>query len=170
MNKQSLRKWAKAKRKELDMANISAVLAGKLMQTKEYKCSNNVMLFYPLPDEVNLLSLLNDNTKNFYLPRIKGEALECCQYKIGDKLQESCFHTLEPVCKSCNKADIDMIIVPALACDKSGYRLGYGKGFYDRLLEGYNGLKVICISSELIVETVYPKEHDVKVDLVISQI
>ena len=168
MDKQSLRKWARGQRKELDMGAISAILTEKLVQTEEYKNSKNIMLFYPLPDEVNLLLLLKDKTKNFYLPRIKGEELECCVYKKGDKLCESCFHTLEPVCEACNKTNIDMVIVPALAVDKNGYRLGYGGGFYDRFLSDFIGIKVCCIPKGFILETVYPENHDVKMDLIIS--
>jgi len=168
MNKIELRKWARGKRKELDMAKISAILTEKLAQTNEYKNSNNIMIFYPLPDEVNLLSLLKDKSKQFYLPRIQGQDLECCKYIEGNELCESCFHTLEPTCKACSKTELDMIIVPALAVDKNNYRLGYGGGFYDRFLKNFKGLKIVCISKELIVETVFPEKHDVKIDLIIS--
>lgn len=168
MNKIELRKWARDKRKELDIAKISAILAEKLTQTYEYKNSKNIMIFYPLKDEVNLLSLLKDKSKQFYLPRIQGQDLECCKYKEGDELCESCFHTLEPTCKACCKTGLDMIIIPALAVDKNNYRLGYGGGFYDRFLKDFNGLKIVCIPKELIVETIYTEKHDVKIDLIIS--
>ena len=168
MNKQNLRKWARGKRKELDMEKESSILAEKLVQTEEYKRAKNVMLYYPLEKEVNLLSLLNDETKNFYLPRIKVESLECCKYSSGDELCESCFHTLEPTCNACSKQEIDLVIVPALAVDKNNYRLGYGGGFYDRFLKDFKGFKIVCIPEELIVENVYPEKHDVKIDLIIS--
>ena len=170
MDKQLLRKWARGKRKELDMGAISSILAEKLVQTEEYKNSKNIMLFYPLPDEVNLLLLLKDRTKNFYLPRIKGDELECCSYKTGDVLCESCFHTQEPICNACIKSNIDLVIVPALACDRHGFRLGYGGGFYDRFLKDYNGIKVCCIPNDLLLETVYPEKHDIKMDLTITEL
>lgn len=169
MDKKSLREFVKNKRKELDMDKISSVLAGKLVQTEEYKKSKNIMLFYPLKNEVNFLSLLDDKTKKFYLPRISGDELECCQYCVGDKLSESDFHTQEPVCKACDKTDVNLVIVPALACDKQGYRLGYGGGFYDKFLKTYSGIKVVCIPSELVVESVFPEQHDIKMDLVITE-
>ena len=168
MDKTNLRIWAKDKRKELDMENISTILVNKLVQTQEYKKSKNVMIFYPMPDEVNLLSLLNDNAKNFYLPRINGKELECCPYKNDDELCESCFHTLEPTCASCSKTNLDMVIVPALACDKNNFRLGYGGGFYDRFLKNFSGITTVCIPKELITDTIYPEEHDIKVDLIIT--
>ena len=108
MNKQILRKWARDKRKGLDIETISSILAEKLTKTDEYKNAQNIMIFYPLKDEINLLSLLKDKTKKIYLPRIKDDNLECCQYFEGDELCESCFHTMEPICEPCNISNIDL--------------------------------------------------------------
>ena len=168
MGKKELRIWARSKRKELDMEKVSSVLTEKLAKINIYKDSQNVMIFYPKSDEVNLLSLLKDNTKRFYLPRIKGEDMECCLYKTGDELLESSFHTMEPSCNACSKTEIDLVIAPALACDKNGYRLGYGGGFYDRFFSDYKGKKICCIPDELVVETVYPDEQDIKMDLILG--
>lgn len=170
MDKQELRKWARDKRTKLDMEKISSILYNKLVQTEEYKNSKNIMLFYPLKEEVNLLSLLEDKSKQFYLPRIKGEELECCKYSIGDELCESCFHTKEPTCEPCDVSNIDLVIVPALACDKQNYRLGYGGGFYDRFLRLFKGTTICCIPNELVVENVYPENHDIKMDKIITEL
>ena len=149
--KEELRKEIKAKRK---LINIDCqMLVENLMKTQEYKRAKNIMIFYPLKDEVNLLSLLKDKTKKFYLPKIDGENLLCCPYGEGDELCVSCFKTFEPVTE---------------ACDKNNYRLGYGGGFYDRFLKDFRGKKVVCLPEELIVETVYPEVHDVPVDLIIT--
>ena len=170
MNKQLLRIWVKEKRKELDMAKISAILADKLVQIEEYKNAKNIMLFYPLKDEVDLLSILEDKSKNFYLPRINGDELECCPYCASEELCISRFHTKEPICEACAKSEIDLIIVPALACDKNNFRLGYGKGFYDRFLKDYKGKTISCIPHEFFVETVFPFESDIKIDRVLTDL
>ena len=60
--KNELRTWAKNLRKKLDMNTISLNLCQKLISLKEYKNAKNIMLFYPLMHEVNLLSLLKDKT------------------------------------------------------------------------------------------------------------
>lgn len=161
--KTALRKWAKEERKKYC---CDSVLIEKLIETEEYKLAKNIMIFYPLKDEVNLLPILKDKTKNFYLPKIDGKNLLCCPYLEGDELCESCFKTKEP--KASNAINPDMVIVPALAVDKNNYRLGYGGGFYDRFLAHQNCKTIVCIPHQLVVETVYPEEFDVPVDKVIT--
>ena len=167
MNEQQLRKWIKEERKKLNTNLLSEILVKKLKETEEYKMANHIMFFYPLEYEINLLSLLNDETKNFYLPKIIGENLLCCSYKNGDMLCESCFKTKEPLSEPIDKRILDLVIVPALAVDKSNYRLGYGGGFYDRFLCDLDCKKIVCISKQFIVETVYAEQHDVKMDKII---
>ena len=167
MDKNKLRKIAKGIRAGLDIENLSKTLVNKLVETQEYKSAKNIMIYYPLEEEINLLSLLEDKTKSFFLPKIDGKNLLCCPYKEGDKTCLSCFKTCEPLSEPCEKSIIDLVIVPALACDKNGYRLGYGGGFYDRFLTNYRGVKAACIPEELLFETVFPQKHDVKLDIII---
>ena len=169
-SKQSVRKWAISKRKELDMNVISSVLADKLTKMEEYKKAKNIMIFYPLKNEVDLRILLKDKTKKFYLPKINGENLLCCPYEEDGETCMSCFNTCEPISEPCSKSCIDVVIVPALAVDINGFRIGYGKGFYDRFLKNYAGLKVVCIPSKLIVKTVFPEKHDIRMDFVITEL
>ncbi len=165
-NKEQLRKKIKAKRSSISI-NYNSLIKN-LTQTNEYKDAKNILIFYPLKDEVNLLSLLKDKTKNFYLPKIDGENLLCCPYKEGDELCTSCFKTFEPLTEPVEKNSIDLVIIPALCCDKNNYRLGYGGGFYDRFLKDFNGKKVVCIPAGLIVTTTYPELHDIPADTVIT--
>ena len=67
------------------------------------------MIFYPKENEVDLLSLLSDESKNFYLPKIDGENLLCCSYKNGDILCESCFKTKEPLSEPIDKTILDLV-------------------------------------------------------------
>ena len=63
---------------------------------------------------------------------------------------------------------IDIVIIPALACDKNGYRLGYGGGFYDRFLKHFNGFKLCCVPNCFLLDSVSPENYDIKVDLIIT--
>lgn len=175
MDKTELRKWAKEKRLKLDMKGLSVILTEKLSNSDEYKSSENIMIFYPLKGEPDLLKLTEDKTKNFYLPKIKGQSLLCCRFDENTELCESCFHTKEPALQNSPKEETipDLIIVPALAADRKNYRLGYGGGFYDRFLGELkkNGQKIktiVCIPKELVVDTIYPNEYDIRIDKIIT--
>jgi len=168
--KRALRKQIKELRSGLDIELLSKALCRKLQATTEYQNAKNIMIFYPMKNEINLLPLLEDDSKNFYLPQVCGKNLRCCPYCTGDELCVSAFGTKEPVRESCSKAQIDLVIVPALACDKNNYRLGYGGGFYDRFLRDFGSKKIVCIPKAQIVDTVYPEKHDVVMDMVISEV
>ena len=109
MGKQLLRKLVKEERKKLDIKTLSNKLVEKLKLTNEYKQAKNIMIFYPKGDEINLLSLLEDKSKNFFLPKIFGENLLCCPYNKGEELCESFFKTKEPTTEPVENDLIDLI-------------------------------------------------------------
>ncbi len=166
LNKADLRIKAKNIRKILDVKLISKIACEKISNLKEFQQAKNVMIFYPLEFEINLLSLISED-KNFYLPRINGENLEVCTYQKGDTLNLSKFKTQEPLTKAISPNTLDLIIVPALMVDKNNYRLGYGKGFYDRLISQTSAKTVLPIAKELLVENLPTEPHDKKIDIVI---
>lgn len=166
-NKTELRIIAKSIRKGLDIKNISQKLCEKISDLKEYKKAKNIMIFYPLENEIDLIPLINSE-KNFYLPRINDDDLEICPYKLGDKLNLSKFKTKEPLTNGISPKILDIIILPALIVDKNNYRLGYGKGYYDRLLEKTNAITIIPIAKELITDTLPIDHHDKKADIVLK--
>lgn len=167
-NKTALRTRAKEIRKKLDIQQLSLNAVEKLRMSDFYKKAENVLLFYPLKYEINLLELMCDN-KKFYLPKVSGEHLFICPFSKDDTLEISKFNVKEPCSNPVNPEILDLIIVPALMADKKNYRLGYGGGFYDRFLAKYSDIKtVIPIANELIVEKLPREDFDVKCDFVIN--
>ncbi len=166
--KTDLRIKAKTIRKGLDIKNISHILCEKIRNSEEFKTAKNVMIFYPLKDEIDLLELLTED-KNFYLPRMNGLSLNVCPYKKGDKLEVKAFGVKEPRTAAVSAKILDLILVPALMADKNNYRLGYGKGFYDRLITHTDAKTIVCLPKELIVEEIPTEPHDKKVDIVIVE-
>lgn len=169
--KKKLRIKAKNIRSNLAMDEISKKLSELIRQNDFYKNAKNVMIFYPKEQEVDLRILLNDN-KNFYLPRVNGDNLEICQYNIGDKLKQSDLGIMEPISAAIDINNIDLIILPALMADKDGYRLGYGGGYYDRLLRNKSASckTIIPLPQELITEKLPHEKHDIKSDLIICYV
>lgn len=166
-SKSDLRKKAKCIRKSLSIAEKSKIAIEKIRGNTLYIPAKNVLIYYPLRYELNLLALLDDE-KNFYLPRVCGENLQICPFKKGDKLVTSSFNICEPCSNFINPRNLDLVVVPALMADKFGFRLGYGGGFYDRFLVENSTVKTILpIAKELIVEELPHEEFDIKIDEII---
>ena len=166
MDKKELRKIIKEKRANLEID--CSIFVRKIKQTDLYKESKNIMIFYPMKNEINLLELLKDESKQFYLPRVNCLNLECCPYSNGDKLCLSCYKTQEPISSPVLKDFVDLVIVPALCVDKNNYRLGYGGGFYDRFLKDYLGKSIVCVPKEFVLQEIFLEEQDIPVNLVIT--
>lgn len=153
----------------MDISKISSLAIFKIRGTDVYKSAKNVLLFYPMRYEINLLDLLDDD-KNFYLPKVCGQKLFICPFKKGDKLEKSaCFNVNEPCTAPVDTNILDLIIVPALMVDKYGNRLGYGGGFYDRFLSDNPLIKTITpIPKELFVEELPIESLDKKIEYIIT--
>lgn len=167
-NKTDFRTKAKIIRKELDINKISMIICEKIKLTEYYKNAKHILVFYPLKYEVNLLPLINDS-KQFYLPRINGDILEICPYKINDKLTNNEYNIKEPNTQPIKTNLLDLIILPALAADKNNNRLGYGKGFYDKLLSKTDAKTILPIPKALVFDKIPTEKYDQKVNLVITE-
>ena len=166
-NKTDLRIRAKSIRKNLDINSISLFFVEKIRQLDYYQKAKNILLFYPMKYEINLLPLLDDE-KNFYFPKVYEEQLLICPYKKGDIVINSELNIKEPCSNPVNPQILDLVIVPALMADSQGFRLGYGGGFYDRFLAENPHVKtVLPIPEELYVEKLPRDEFDIPVDYVI---
>ncbi|MBM7675023.1 5-formyltetrahydrofolate cyclo-ligase [Gracilibacillus alcaliphilus] len=91
-------------------------------------------------------------------------------YKEGDPLEVTWKTLQEPLgtATAISKQEIDLVIVPGILFDKQGYRIGYGGGFYDRFLADYQGATVALAADFQIVEALITEEHDIPVDVLIT--
>lgn len=166
-----LRNNCKNIRKSIDTLPLSKSICEQIMKWKTFSLANNVLIFYPLSFEISLLELLNDNSRNYYFPCVVGDDLQIAKYDQKKGFYEGKFAIKEPFGAKFQHADfIDLAFLPALAVDKQGHRLGYGKGFYDRFLAKYpNITKAVPISSRLVLDKIPTEKHDVKVDYLITE-
>lgn len=171
-NKNDLRKHAKQIRSSLDIKTISEKIVEQIMNFEPYKKAKNIMLFYPIDNEVDLRKLFEDKSKNFYLPKVDGEQMKVCPFKESDEFELSKFKTKEPRTEPINDLEIlDIIFVPALMADRKNNRLGYGGGFYDRFLSKLpqNIIKIVPIPSDLIIDEIPIDIFDELVDVTICE-
>jgi len=96
--------------------------------------AKTVLAYFSTRFEPDLSSLYKDSQWGF--PRCVGKSLEWHLWQPGDRLETGRYGILEPQQDApiLTPEKVDLILVPCVACDIQGYRLGYGGGFYDRLL------------------------------------
>ena len=173
--KQAFRDYVKKARQKIDISVVSFKIINILQNQDFYKFSKNILNYYPFNNEIDLREMFNDNMKNWYLPRLLMEcrSLVIHPYKYGDVLAKNKWGIYEPP-ENDNVIDIhkiDVAIIPAMAVDKKGNRLGYGAGFYDRFLPGLRKdcLKIVPVSEEFFFDELPSDQWDIPVDMVLTQ-
>ena len=118
----------------------SETLSRRLLNLPTIQQARTLLLYYPLPDEVDIRpvieTLCRDTTKTVLLPRVVSDtAMQPVRYNAGDNLTTGAYGIKEPTGEVFTDYDtIDTAVVPGMAFDPQGHRIGRGRGYYDRLL------------------------------------
>lgn len=177
MQKAELRQWIrglKSARSAQWLSDTSQDICARLMADGLWRASGIVLLYHALPDEVDT-SLLLDNAlrlgKRVLLPRVVGDELELRIYS-PETLCPGAFGIMEPegdVFTVEQYSEIELAVIPGMAFDRSGARLGRGKGYYDRLLPLLpKAYKIgLCFPFQLL-DFIPSEEHDVRMNEVMG--
>ena len=154
--KQLVRKEIALKKKGYDfvtLSKLSDMLWAKLEGHPRFMEARCVLLYYSLPDEVQTHTFIEkwSKEKEIILPVVKGQELELRKYAGMAHLVEGSFHIGEPEGKAFTAwKDIGLAIIPGVSFDREGNRLGWGKGYYDRLLSKLDVYKIgICFGFQV---------------------
>ena len=156
------------KRKELNIIKKIAALPA-------FKKAEHVLFYMPIHGEVDLGSLFTkyQKSKKFILPRvIKGSPkLELFYIETLDHLEKGSFNILEPKShlKKAKLKDVDLALIPGVVFSNNGHRIGYGKGYYDRLLKKAACAKIGVAYEFQIVKNIQGEKHDTPMDMIITE-
>ncbi len=168
LNKAQWRRWAKATRAQLDISTLSQAVTAHLERHPLYCQAEHVLTYLAFGTELDLAGLTG---KHFYATRTRENGI-LSVHELTGKLERHPYGFDEPSADSPEVplARLELILVPGLAFDRSGTRLGYGKGFYDRLLADVPpGVPVVGVVPEsLIAETLPKAPHDVPMTHLVS--
>ena len=178
MTKQELRRFIRSQKKAYaaaQLAALSAEICSKVLRSVSWQEAGTLLLYYPLADEVDVRPLIKEafeSGRRVLLPVVRGEDLELHLYEGEDSLRKGAFGIMEPTGEPFAEESYDEIqlaLVPGMAFDRAGHRLGRGKGYYDRLLPKLTRTRLtgICFPFQLLDEV--PAElHDIPVEEVIA--
>lgn len=153
-------------------AQQSAEIMTALEAHPAFQAAHTVLLYYSLPDEVNTHAFIHrwSQEKEILLPVVIGDDLELRRYTGSHDLAVGRYGILEPTgAPYTTYANIELIVVPGVAFDNEGHRLGRGKGYYDRLLPRLpQAYKLgICYPYQLLVH-VPAEPFDIPMDQVLT--
>ncbi|MGZ5088300.1 MAG: 5-formyltetrahydrofolate cyclo-ligase [Usitatibacter sp.] len=181
--KKALRRELIARRDAMpreELQRISERLVARVTALPEYGAARSLLATMAIGSEWSTRPLLERalaDGKSIVLPRVTSAAPRHLEIHavadMGRDLVPGVWDIPEPDparCPRVDLADVDLALVPALAVDAHGYRLGYGAGYFDRLLAG-RGARPLCVAAlpaQFIVASLPHEGHDVPVDRVLA--
>jgi len=163
------------KKKRLDQSEDecrrkSKIIIEKIRKLDIYHNSKTVAIYHPVFNEVDLLELLNDD-KTFCFPKIISlPNAEMDFFEVGPGFKESIYGIGEPEGNYVGKNNIDLILVPGLVFSKSGYRIGYGKGFYDKYLNDFGNPTIGIAYDFQVIDELPHGDRDVRLSMIITSV
>jgi len=147
-------------------------ILSKLKKMKSFSQAESVGCYYSIGSEVQtneIIKLLLDGKKIVSLPQVCDDTMIFRKIEDISKLEKGNFDIPEPK-ESCPIQEThDVILVPCIGLDNNGNRIGYGYGFYDKYLTKNESTKIALTYSKQIVKSVPNSEHDVKMDLIVTE-
>jgi 5-formyltetrahydrofolate cyclo-ligase len=161
--------------------HVRSIAACNLLAgTREFRNAQTIMIFLSMPSEVETSTLAVkawQEGKSIAVPRVdwvnkRMEPVEIRSLDVGLKATGPGGAIREPIeGRQVPLALIDLVVIPGMAFDRRGFRVGRGRGFYDRFLaqQDFQGVRcALCFSEQLLNEPVPIEEHDVPMDLIVT--
>lgn len=179
-HKQRLRADCKEKRKalsEAEKARLDRKIANKFLNLFQYREAKVLFCYVSTEIEVDTFQILRralESRKTVAVPRCIDGTREMEFYVITDlaQLEPGAFGVLEPNPALCEKwTDLSggLCVIPALSYDLSGYRLGYGKGYYDRFLSRFSGETVGLVYENCLCEVLPHGKFDRRAEKIVTE-
>jgi 5-formyltetrahydrofolate cyclo-ligase len=166
--KEDIRKTQKQKRLNLTQDIVkfkSNIIVNYILKDINFINSSVVGLYYPINNEVDVLSLIDIDNKTYCLPILLSDnSIKFVKFDKNTSLKKSKHNIMEPIIDEEVK-DIDYLIVPGLAINNSNYRIGYGMGCYDKYLSTFRPKHVVGVIYDFqLVSEEFNDSYDQKLD------
>ncbi len=172
--KGKIRKELLEKRNSLNTYEIlekSNIILKNLYGLEEFSKSKKIASYISFGSEVYTHGLIKEYSKKkeFFVPFIKNGDIFLSRINSWEELESGIYGILQPKEPKIENGGIDVIIVPGIAFDENGNRIGYGKGYFDRLLKKISSIKIALAYDFQVLKNIPNQEHDVKMDMVVTE-
>jgi len=154
-----------------EIASLSKRIQDFVIGSKEFKSAKVVGAYYAFGSEVKtdlILEKAKALGKKVALPSIEGESLTFYELSSGKYLVKGRFGIMEPL--PYGPVDrMDLLVVPGIAFDKKGYRLGYGKGYYDKFLAKKSVFSIGLAYSFQLLGSLPKAKYDKRLDAIATE-
>lgn len=153
----------KSKFSKEDLMAMSVAAVNRLESMEQWQQAERVLLYASMADEVNTRDLIYryQGKKKIYLPVVMGKEIEIREYRGEAEMAIGAYGISEPTTERYD-GEIDLAIVPAIAMDLHGNRLGHGGGYYDKLLSRLKCSTIGLIFPFQLLDSVPTEPHDVR--------
>ncbi|MGP7816241.1 5-formyltetrahydrofolate cyclo-ligase [Niallia sp. 01092] len=156
---------------------LSQQIAENLYKDSSFIQANSIGITISNYPEVNTYSIIRtcwQLGKTVSVPKCLPKTKEMIFRKIEtfeqlEKVYSNLYEPVEHITEATDHHEMDLLIVPGLAYTKSGYRIGFGGGYYDRYLQKYSGITVSLAFQKQIVEKLPIEPHDQPVSKIITE-
>ena len=174
--KRELRERMRAARAAVDAHHRevwSSAIVGSLLVLPEVEAARTVTAYLSFGSETptgELIAVLDTEGRRIGVPVVRDGEIVMRAFKPGDPITRSQYGMPEPLAgEEIPPDEVDVLLMPGLAFDRAGFRLGYGGGFYDRYVRRTDALRVgICLSAQLVDEVPHGV-GDEPVDRIVTQ-
>lgn len=180
--KKELRSRILSERRQLSVRTIdvlSAKIAESFIRWDIYNAAKSIMLYVPMPDEPQIASVFEhawDNNKSVSIPYLSqswgimdAAAIHSFEELVPGKIKNLKVPNPEKLC-IVDSTSIDLILIPGVAFDQHGYRLGMGAGYYDRFLPKALQAKTVGVCwSANVLQTLPRESHDLPVEYLLTE-
>lgn len=159
---------------------LDKAICDRFFALASYRYSEILLAYAPIHNEINVIPIIEDalkQGKRVALPRCNPGTSTMTFHFIDntDQLISGTMNIPEPseelsVYDPAKESDIPTVcLVPALVFDDCGYRIGYGKGYYDRFLSAFKGTRVGLVYKDFIIDSVPRGKYDLSVDVLVTE-
>lgn len=174
-NKEALRKEMREQRDRLSAEEIRKLTEGCLSQLNtmtEFQESTWVYSYMAIGSEVDTIYIIPEIMKmgkRVAVPKVEGETIAFYEITSIKDCKPGAWGILEPVSYKAPAQEKGLILIPGLAFDQKGNRLGYGGGFYDRYLQQHQDCTSVALAYEMqLMDEVPGEAHDQQVEYIVT--